>query len=88
MRVRRGCGNITAMHTLADLALARRHVEGGRRLVAEQCNRIARMTAIGLPTDQAENFLRLLLESLASMEMHWEEIEASIDSSGAAEISN
>jgi hypothetical protein len=46
------------------------------------------MTAIGLRTDEAENFLQLMLDALAWMERHWEEIEANISRSGSAEISN
>jgi hypothetical protein len=76
------------MHTAADLALARRHVVDGRRRVAEQRDRIARMTVIGLRTDEAEIFLQLMLDALAWMERHWEEIEANISRSGLAEISN
>jgi hypothetical protein len=76
------------MYTLADLALARQHVGDGRRRVAMQRDRIAWLVAKGHRSEDAEILLKLLLGSLAFMERHWEEIEASIDRSGAAQISN
>src|SRR5882724_2760560 len=67
------------MHTAAALALARQHVEDGRRRVAEQRDRVARMMAAGQDAGQAESLLRVMLDILAKMERHREAIEAAAD---------
>ena len=52
------------------LEMARRHVAEGERLVAEQQALIVSLRADGHPTDQAEEFLAVLLRTLAVMQEH------------------
>jgi hypothetical protein len=58
----------------SDLAMAARHVAEGRRIVAQQRERIARLKADGHPTADHEQTLRVLESTLQILEDHERQI--------------
>ena len=75
------------MYTIADLEMAQRHIDEGRQRVAEQRERIIVIKADGHDVRRAEELLRVMLETLAIMEQHRDEIaEAVVSSLGSADV--
>jgi hypothetical protein len=58
----------------AKLAMARRNVVDGRRIVARQCERIAALKRDGRPTASAESTLAIFLTTLSIFEEHEREL--------------
>jgi hypothetical protein len=58
----------------SDLAMAARHVAEGRRIVAQQRERIARLKAGGHPTADHEQTLQVLESTLQILEDHQRQI--------------
>jgi DNA invertase Pin-like site-specific DNA recombinase len=53
-----------------ELERAVRHVREGRRIVAEQRDRVARLKSLGLDTREAESNLRIFRDTLAIFQDH------------------
>lgn len=57
------------------LALAKRHVEKGERLVQEQQQRVEYLEINGHDTASSKRFLELLIQTLALMREHLAQLE-------------
>jgi hypothetical protein len=66
------------MYSVDDLEMAERHVDEGRQRIAEQHERIAQLRRDGHSTALAEDFLKSMIELLAQMEAHRDEIAAAV----------
>ena len=58
------------MEQESDLAMAARHVSEGRRIVARQRERIARLKSLGCSTEEHEKTLLVFLSTLEILEGH------------------
>jgi hypothetical protein len=68
------------MASIADLEMAHRHVQEGRRRVADQRDRITELRRAGRHnTALAEEFLAQMIQRLATTEQHRDEIAEALD---------
>lgn len=70
---------ILAAAIAAELASATRHVAEGRRIVAQQCERIVRLKARGSCTRSFELTLDVFVSTLQILEEHERELRAAAE---------